>query len=304
MLEEIIDLKFKKQIIFLLNNNWTGKSDMYFPLQTSVNIEKKYIYKLKNFNYIFYNKNIQETKRAILFLFLDKNGENTAVIIFRDFTIYTIDILCPDEYYQGSIFDISYTDNSICIYDTFSVCGQKINKYTFLDRLSDADTFIHNISECKIPLNIVEYSQELNDYKDISENEEIFMIPNDLPIITGINHSCFKWKPCNLITFSLKVMEENEDILLYSCMFKKDILFAKIHYSDPEWKKYIELIKNLENYENECIVDLNISDGTARKMLDVIKVNTFKNIPSTIRTIEKILLIKQENIKIEELIDY
>lgn len=303
-MEEIIDLKFKKQIIFLLNNNWTGKSDMYFPLQNSINIEKKYIYKLKNFNYIFYNKNIQETKRAILFLFLDKNGENTSVIILKDFTIYNINILCPDEYYQGSIFDISYTDKSICIYDTFSVCGQKINKYTFLDRLSEADTFIHNISKCKIPLNIVEYSQELNDYKDISEKEEIFMIPNDLPIITGINHSCFKWKPCNLITFSLKVMEENEDILLYSCMFKKDILFAKIHYSDPEGKKYIELIKNLENYENDCIIDLNISDGTARKMLDVVKVNTFKNIASTIRTIEKILFIKQENIKIEELIDY
>ena len=43
MLEEIIEEKFKKQIIFLLNNNWTGKADMYFPLQNSINIEKKYI---------------------------------------------------------------------------------------------------------------------------------------------------------------------------------------------------------------------------------------------------------------------
>lgn len=301
MLEEIIDEKFKKQIIFLLNNTWSGKSDIYFPLQNSINIEKKYIYKIKQFDYIFYKKNTQETKRVVLFLFLDNNGRNTSVIILQDFTIYKIDITCPDEYYQGSIFDVSYIENFICIYDTFSVCGQKINKYTFLDRLSEADTFIHNVLKCKIHLNIVEYTQELNDCKDISENEEIFMIPNNLPIITGINYSCFKWKPSNLITFSLKVKEENDDILMYSCMFKNDILFAKIHYSDPEGKKYIELIKNLENYKNDCIVDLNISDGTARKMLDVVKVNTFKNIPSTIRTIEKILFIKQENIKIEDI---
>ena len=214
MLEEIIEEKFKRQIIFLLNNNWTGKSDMYFPLQNSINIEKKYIYKIKQFDYIFYKKNTQETKRAILFLFLDKNGQNTAVIIFRDFTIYKIDILCSDEYYQGSIFDISYIDEVICIYDTFSISGKKINRYTFMDRISEAETFMHNVINCKLQINITECFQDVKDCEDISENEEIFMIPNNLPIITGINYSCFKWKPSNLLTFSLKVKEENDDILM------------------------------------------------------------------------------------------
>ena len=54
---EITDAHFKKQIVFLLNNNWTGKGDMYFPLQNSVNIEKRYLFKLRNFKYIFYKKN-------------------------------------------------------------------------------------------------------------------------------------------------------------------------------------------------------------------------------------------------------
>tara|TARA_Y100000741_G_C18227613_1_gene548476 strand:- start:200 stop:1114 length:915 start_codon:yes stop_codon:yes gene_type:complete len=301
MLEEIIDEKFKKQIIFLLNNIWTGKSDMYFPLQNSINIEKKYIYKLKNFNYIFYKKNTQETKRAALFLFLDKNGNNTSVIILKDFTIYKIEILCSDEYYQGSIFDISYNEETICIYDTFSICGQKINKYTFSDRIGEADTFIHNTSKCNIQLNIVEYFNDINNCKDITENEEIFMIPNNLPIITGINYSCFKWKPCNLITFSLKAKKEKDDILMYSTIFKNDTLFAKIHYSDPEGKKYIKSIKNLEDFNDNCIIDFNISDGNARKMIDIIKVNTYKTIPTTVRTIEKILLVKQENITIEDI---
>lgn len=303
MLQEIIDEKFKKQIIFLLNNIWSGNSDIYFPLQNSINIEKKYIYKLKNFNYFFYKKNTQETKRAALFLFLDKDGKNTAVIILQDLTIYKIDILCPDEYYQGSIFDISYIKDFICIYDTFSICGQKINNYTFTDRLSEADTFIHNVSKCDIPLNIVEYFEDIHDCKDITDNEEIFMIPNNLPIVTGINYSCFKWKPPNLITFSLKIKEENDDILMYSCIFKNDALFAKIHYSDPEGKKYIKSIKNLENYSDNCIIDVNISDGTARKMIDIIKVNKIKTIQSTVRSIEKIIAIKQENLTIEDLIN-
>ena len=69
MLEEIIDEKFKKQIIFLLNNHWSGKADMYFPLQNAINIEKKYIYKLKNFNYIFYKKDTQKTKELFYFYF-------------------------------------------------------------------------------------------------------------------------------------------------------------------------------------------------------------------------------------------
>ena len=33
MLFEIIDEDYKKQIIFLLNNNWTGRTDYYFPAQ-------------------------------------------------------------------------------------------------------------------------------------------------------------------------------------------------------------------------------------------------------------------------------
>ena len=237
-----------------------------------------------------------------MFLFLDKNGKNTAVIILKDFTIYKIEILCPDEYYQGSIFDISYKEDLICICDTFSICGQKINKYTFVDRVSEADTFIHNTLGCKIPLKVIEYFEDIDDCKNISENEEIFMIPNNLPVITGINYSFFKWKPSNLITFSLKVREENDDMLLYSCIFKNETLFAKIHCSDPHGKKYIDNIKNLENYNDNCIIDINISDGTARKMIDILKVNTIKTIPSTVRSIEKILLIKQENLTIQDII--
>lgn len=301
MLQEITDENFKKQIIFLLNNNWTGKSDMYFPLQNSVNIEKRYIFKLRNFDYLFYKKNTQDTKRAILFLFLDRDGTNTAVVIFKDFVIFKLNLVCPDEYYICSIFDISYTDTDtgteICIFDTFSISGKKINKYSYVDRISEALVFKQNVTFCNIDIKITEYSQCINTFSnDFKETDEIFMIPNDLPIITGVNYSCFKWKPSNLITFSLLVKEIDDDLYLYSTIFKNETLFAKIHFNDPEGRKYIETIKGLENYTDNCIIDINVSDK-----IEIIAVNDFKTIPSTVRSIEKILSIKQENLKIEDI---
>lgn len=297
MLQEITDENFKRQIFFLLNNNWTGKSDMYFPLQNSVNIEKRYIFKLRNFDYLFYKKNTQETKRAILFLFLDRDGMNTAVVIFKDFVIYKLNLVCPDEYYICSIFDISYCDTEICIYDTFSISGKKINKYSYVDRISEALVFKQNITNCNISIKITEYSDSIKTFSnDFKETDEIFMIPNDLPIITGVNYSCFKWKPSNLITFSLLVKEINDDVYLYSTIFKNETLFAKIHFNDPEGRKYIETIKGLENYTDNCIIDINVSDK-----IEIIAVNDFKTIPSTVRSIEKILSIKQENLKIEDI---
>ena len=297
MQPEITDENFRKQIVFLLNNNWTGKGDMYFPLQNSVNIEKRYLFKLRDFNYIFYKKNTQDTKRAILFLFQDKHGNNNSVVILKDFTIYRFDIQASDEYYYGSIFDVSYAPNEICIYDTFSICGRKINRDTYLDRLEEAITFKHNTLYDGITLTITDYSHSIDNYKEtFQDTDEIFMVPNDLPIITGINYSCFKWKPSNLITFSLLVKEENEDILLYTTIFKNETMFAKIYNSDLEGNKYIECIKNLENYKNKCIIDINVSDR-----IEIIGVNDFKTIPSTVRSIEKILAIKNENLKLEDL---
>lgn len=299
MLEEIIDEKFKRQIFFLLNNNWTGTGDIYFPLQNSVNIEKRYIFKLKNFDYFFYKKDTQETKRAVLFLFMDNTGQNTAVIIFKDLRIFKITLFCPDEYFICSIFDVSFSENenNICIYDTFLISGKKINKFKYIDRISEAETFIHNYAKCDFNITVTEYFDCISKIKDtLTENDELFMIPNDLPIITGINYSCFKWKLPKLITFSLLVKESEQNLDLYSTKFKKEILFATIYNTDNEGKKYIELIKNLKDYKDGCIIDVNVSDK-----MDIIGVNTIKNIPNTVRSIEKILSIKKENLNIEDI---
>ena len=87
-------------------------------------------------------------------MFLDKYGNNTSVVILKDLTIYKVDINCSDEYYKGTIFDTSYKPGEICLYDTFSCCGSKINRITYLDRIAEAQTFKHNIQYSSIPINI------------------------------------------------------------------------------------------------------------------------------------------------------
>jgi hypothetical protein len=297
MTTEITNEKYKEQIIFMINNTLNGYNSYTFPGQNFINIEKKNTFKLEKFEYYIYKKNTTDTKRAVLYLFKDNKGENVCIVILKDFTMYKInDIKVLDEYYTGSLFDISFIPEEIIIYDTFLICGYLKNKITFTERINEAIAFIHNLISKQIKVTVTDYKNVID--FDINENEELFMIPNVLPLINGINYSAFKWKPCNLITFSLKVVENEENLYMYTTNFKQLKKFATIHNSDPEGKEYITQIKNLENYKNECIVDLNI----LQNKIHILEVNTFKTLPNNIRSIEKIINIKNENISLQELV--
>lgn len=297
MTAEITNEKYKEQIIFMINNTLNGYNMYTFPGQNFINIEEKNMFKLMKFEYYVYKKNIVDTKRAVLYLFNDNNGENVCIVILKDFTMYKIDnITILNEYYNGSLFDISYDPGNIIIYDTFLVCGYIKSKNTFIERINDAISFKHNVLCEDISINVVDF-KSIIDF-DIEENEELFMIPNVLPLLNGINYSAFKWKPSNLITFSLKVVENEENLDMYTTNFKVLKKFATIYNSDPDGKEYITCIKKLENYKNECIIDINIIDNRIK----IIEVNTFKSLPNNIRSIEKIINIKNENISLERLV--
>lgn len=302
MLSEIVDEDYKKQIIFLINNNWTGRTDYYFPVQTSVNVEKNHFTKLKNYNYIYTKKNTVDTRRGILFTFINSSAENVSVVILKDFTMYNIYIKCYHEYFYGSIFDISFTEENITICDVFMAGGNKVNTFSYLDRMSQAEYFVNNTLESDPKLNTMKYFQCISEVltEKLNENEELFIIPNNLPITTGLNYSCFKWKPADRITFSLLFEDDNEDVNVYTTNFKKLKQFAKIRNNTPEGMEYIKSIRTLENYKSGCIIEVNID--TCNDKMDIIKVVQDKTIPTTIRGIEKILHLKKENITIEDII--
>lgn len=299
MATEIINENFKRQIIFLMNNHWTGKHDMYFPLQNAINIERKHLFKLFNYSYIFYTKDTVNTKRAVLFLFKNAAGENTSVIVFKDLSVYQIQLDTLDEYFDGSIFEISYEDKFITIYDAFMISGNKINYQPFEERISDVEIMISNSIIKDFTIKKLFYSKDIQCFKNLSDNEEIFMLPANLPILTGVNFSFFKWKPVEKITFCLQIVEENEDLTLMSSNFKKLIEFAKINSNSSSGIEYIKRIKCLENYTCNCIIEINVEFPEGN--ITIKRVNTEKNYPTSIRLIEKVLFIKHENIKFDEL---
>jgi len=300
MLFEIIDEDYKKQIIFLLNNNWTGRTDYYFPAQTSVNLEKIHFTKLRDYNYIYTKKNTTDTRRGILFTFINSNAENVSIVILKDFTMYNVHINCYHEYFYGSVFDISFTEEKIIICDVFMTGGNKVNTYTYIDRMSEAEYFVNNTIKSEPELNTLKYFHSISDFSNENfQNEELFIIPNNLPITTGINYSCFKWKPANKITFNLLFEDDNEDVNVYTTNFKKLKHFAKIRNNTPEGMEYIKSIRSLENYKSGCIIEVNVENDK----MNIVKVDIDKTIPTTIRTIEKILHIKKEDITFEDIIN-
>lgn len=299
MTTEIINENFKKQIIFLLNNHWTGKHDMYFPLQNAINIERKHLFKLFNYRYIFYTKDTVNTKRAVLFLFKNATGENTSVIVFKDLSVYQIQLDTLDEYFDGSIFEISYKDKFITIYDAFMISGNKINYQPFEERISDVEIMLSNTIVKDFTIKKMFYSEDIQCFKNLSDDEEIFMLPANLPILTGVNFSFFKWKPVEKITFCLQTVEENEDLILMSSNFKKLIKFAKINSNSSNGAEYIRCIKSLENYKCNCIIEINVEFPEGKIIIK--RVNTEKIYPTSVRLIEKVLFIKHENIKFDEL---
>jgi hypothetical protein len=294
---EIKDEEVKKKVKFLLNNLWYGKFSHVFPQQTCDYIERKNLFKIKNFLYYYYKKNTKNEKKAFLFLFTDSTSTNKSVIIYRDLSMYDITIDCNCDYYKNSLFDITVNENKIIIYDTIYSSGIKINEYTFIDRINEAENFKKNTSNP--PFEICEYLDEFHDLNNslIKFEEEIFMISNNMPIVVGINRGCFKWQPSNFIYFSLKVVEDDNNLLLYTSNYRKDVLFAKIDSSVIEGEMYINKIKNLNNYKNDCVIDIGLNDPDN----EIIIIRVSANYPSSLRHIEKLLYIRKENVDIHEI---
>ena len=282
---EIKDEKECKKIIFLLNNLWCGKSGNFFPQQVCEYIERKDLFKLKSFVYYYYKKNTKKEKRGILFLFTDSLGEKKAVLILRDFKIYSIDIDCHFEYYRNTMFDVTLYNDKIIIYDTIYISGVKINTYEFIERIAEAENFRKNTNEPKFE--ICEYLLE----------------------VSILNESLIEEMQSNLV--------------LYATNYKKEVPFAKIHSSDEHGKTYINDIKNLDGYKNGCVIDICFTELNSENekkceneinnenenevnienipLIKILRVS--ENYPASIRYIEKLLHTRQENISIYELIN-
>ncbi len=307
-MEEIKDKTNKNTILFLLNNTWTGTDTLSFPAPNSVNITKKSFSKFNNFKYKMYINDPEKNTRAILFLFRDSKYNNRCVIIDKDLNIFNITINVLDNYYNYTIFDIliDYTLNVVSIIDTYITCGNKVNKWSHSDRLSEAEIFLSNIYEIdpNISIKLKDFYENKKQFLNVHFDENIndlYIIPENFPLLTGTNFSSFRWRSPKKLFLYFKTVEDKDFINLYCTQYKKDKLFASITTQTEKSSKLIEDIKGLEGYKDFSIIEYNINFENL--ILEPIKIIDYKNIPSSIRSIENIILYKNENIKIENIIE-
>tara|TARA_B100000963_G_scaffold361967_1_gene401404 strand:- start:3605 stop:4501 length:897 start_codon:yes stop_codon:yes gene_type:complete len=295
MIKEILDKKNITTINFLLNNlfNIKFEDDEKIPLCTQLSLDRENLIKVKKYNYKYYVRDNVNYKRGILFFFKDRNSQNKVVIIDENFKFYNLNVIALDEYYNGTVLEILYNNENIILVDSYCINCINTMRYKFIERRLELDTFIHNlITNENIKINII----EINNWEKIHNlnfNEEIIIVPEELPIKFGLNYSYFVWKNNKNINFSLNVRENNENLDLYTTNFKQFKLFATINNKSDD----ILNIKNLVNYTNNCIVEFNIDE----EKLTPQRVLVDKQYPSNIRIIERSILNKNENIKLDEI---
>lgn len=281
--------KYKKQINFIISN-MTGTSEL-FPVYNCVFLENKYMDNISNFQYNLVVKNTETMKRAILLLYKDHDLNKKSVLVLKDGSIIDVILTCKEEYHNGSLFDVSFDDEKIIIYDTYFICDYKVNNEPYSERLGRCNLLIYEIISAEKKF---ECGHILSDIKDVNLNvtEELFFIPETIPYIPGINKASFKWKPSNLIMISLKVTEASDDLHFYTTNFRNYKLFAKLY--NASGSEIIKNIRDLDNYSDNCIVDFNIEN----EQFVPKRVNLEKVYPNNIRYIEKVLFVKHEALKL------
>ena len=311
-------IKNKQFINYLtksINFNYLVKGqDLIFPAPQPVSIEKKDFIKLKQYKY--YTSLKFDGVRFLMYFIKDKNDKNQCIIVNRALNFYSISIEAEDTLYNGTILDgeiIYDLDNkrwNFIVHDAIILCGNKINKLKHSMRLSDTKCCIqsfvsyNNTSTLNI---IIKEFYPFEEFKDFIENiynksdnnDGIIFMPENLPVISGTQYSMLKWKPKNKNTFDFLVKES--EIGLQAFVFNNGNLtiFANIYEKTKEGKEFIEKVKQLDNYKNECIVECIFVNNNFSSIL----VRTDKTYPNSLRTVERTLFNINENIIIQDLID-
>lgn len=286
MFTEVTSDNVKEQVLFILNNNWNNNyTGFSFPLPSSVNIKRENLIEMKNGNYVFTKKDVN-SRRAVFMLYEDQESNNKQYLILKDSTVLETNFTISDYYFKGSIFDVSFIDDTLTVYDAFMIGGYKVNNMNHLNRYSMARNFTNEIEK----INSAIFYENLNEIS-VKENEELYLIPVEDQLLSGVNFHSFKWRPANLIDFGLLCEEMENEIWLYITNFKKNILFSKIK------GEYTNCIKKLENYKNGCVVNAKFVD----KDIEFISISD-KKYPSNLRQIENALFVQNENITFHDLI--
>lgn len=283
--------KEKSQVLFILNNNFSKNySGFYFPFQEYETLQRNYINNIKNIknnkNFSITTRDIQ-SRRAVYLLYKNEKNENVQYIIFKNQDVIKTNFLIKnDKYFDTSIFDISYLNGEITIFDSIIVSGIKIHAMNYIERFNNIEQFLKETQGIYKPI----FYESVKDI-DCKNLKVLFISKISVSKVPGINSFSYEWIPEYLIDFNFQTEENDDKIELYTTCFRKKMLFATLS------GELIENIKSLNDYSDNSIVTFNFDNDTIK----VKNINKDVTCPCSIKNIEKFLMIKKENILKEEL---
>jgi len=310
---QITNKQFLSYLTKSINLLYDIRATDNFPAPLPVSIEKKNFEKFEKFEYNILLK--LDGTRFLMYFLRDKLDKKQCILINRALNFFAIEINCDDNLYNGTLVDGELINNNnnwkFIIHDSVLLGGNKISKQPYSTRMFDTrcfmESFIYNEPQT-IKLEVKQFfkfsdiEMFINEIYNNCEGscDGIIFMPEKLPVIAGTQYSMLKWKPINKHTFDFMIIEEENNLIAKVFHQTKFIDFANIHSDTDDGHNFIIKTKQLDNYNNECIVECSFNE--VKSNFDPILVRTDKTHPNSLRTIERTLFNVNENITLDDFI--
>jgi hypothetical protein len=305
----------------LILRHWEVKDERdFFPAPQPVSLERRDLYKLKEYEYLVCAKS--DGMRFLLVLYA-----GVTYMVDRAFKFYKVNVhfknkeLYKEEPYDhqlGGIFDGELVMNKkekwqYVIHDCINIHGKDMSKNIFHVRHAEiiklvSDYWVSENSEFRIT------SKQFFPFKQLyllnkliiedkldHKTDGIICTPANKKIGIHTQYDLFKWKPRHLHTFDFKIIKDSEQgIVAYVNKNGTHIKYACAPPNTDEEKKFLDaLSKNCPEFFNNCIVECEYIDDNYIP----VKIRLDKTHPNSLFTVRKTLCNIKENITIEELIE-
>jgi len=302
----LIDENLERIIRSLILSFWPDRKNDFFPGPLPVSIEKVSFIKLQKYPYLICPKS--DGIRYFMIVY-----DKICYLVDRNFKIYETDIVTESSkmsLFDGELITDFKNVTKYIIHDCVCFDDVSVSNDNFDERYVAIKNYISEYNDNDKNPSIKIFIKKFYNFDQIPQFKKYIstidhkidgyiMTPINLPIGTGTQHSLFKWKPLDKHTFDFKIIETNDEYLLYMSEGPDIKIFAsvgKLSTSGIQYSKMLEKI-GFQRSEEGTIVECTYKDS----MYQPIMLRPDKSHPNSYRTIERTMFNIKEGITEEEL---